>query len=89
MTLDKQTLRETIARYQAWNDEVFASQVLERQKQTPEKKWQAYQDLYDFAMEIKRTSSLWEQEKTMQEWLFYFQGIERFEEWRQQNGKTA
>jgi len=89
MALDKKAVRETIAQYQAWNEEVFASQVLEAGKKTPAEKWQEYQDLYDFAMQIKSGTSWWEQALTMEEWATYYDQIRRFEAWRQQRGKTA
>ena len=89
MAIDKKQLQEMLAHYQAWNESKFATQVLQRGQSTPEQKWQAYQDLYAFAMQIKSGASLWEQVSTMEEWAFYLDQIRRFEKWRKLHGKIA
>jgi hypothetical protein len=44
MALDKKILREAMAHHQAWNEEKLLSQDLQHRRQSPQRKWQAYQD---------------------------------------------
>ena len=89
MSLDKNLWREAIAHYQAWNDAVFADQVLHPSQKTPAEKWRIYQDLYAFGRKIKPQPSLWEQEQTAKTWAAYYESIQQFEQWRKEHGGTA
>ncbi len=87
--MDKQLLKETLARYQTWNADKFVSQVAQSAKMTPKERWLAYQDMYAFGMTIRPKTSVAEQLYTMREWKEYLARIRRFELWRQRRGKAA
>ncbi len=87
--MDKRLLRETLARYRAWNEDKFVSQVAQSEKMTPEERWMAYQDMYTFSVAIRPKTNIAEQLYTMHEWKEYLARIRRFESWRQRHGKTA
>ncbi|MBI5302749.1 MAG: hypothetical protein HY868_11470 [Chloroflexi bacterium] len=80
--MDQQVWRAALAYYQAWNEEKFVTQVLQRGRYTTDEKWQMYQDLYEQAMRIKSRSSLTELLHHAQELEEYYTQIQKFEKRR-------
>ena len=82
MPIDKALWREALAHYRAWNEDVFRDRVLRAGEQTPDEKWQAYQELMSFGLKIRPAPSIRQQRRTMGDWETYYARIRKFEEWR-------
>jgi hypothetical protein len=82
MTIDKALLREALAHYRVWNEDVFIDRVLRVGEQTPAEKWRAYKELMSFGLKIRPTPSTWQQRWTMEDWETYYGRIKKFEERR-------
>lgn len=88
MILDRTIWREAMAHYRAWNEAKFVEQVLTAGQKTPAERWREYHDLFAFGRRIKSEPSLWEQKQVADAWTTYYERIQRFEQWRQQRGRT-
>ena len=89
MSLDRTIWREALAQYRAWNEAKFVEQVLSAGQKTPAERWREYQELMSLCWKLKPEPSLWEQQRTAEEWEAYYASIRRFEEWRQGRGKET
>ena len=89
MTIDKALLREALAHYRVWNEDVFMDRVLRAGEQTPAEKWRAYQELMSFGLKIRPSPSIWQQRRTMEDWETCYGRIRRFEERRRLLAQTS
>jgi len=84
---EKQSYREGMARYRAWNDEKLLTRAYLSQRMTTKEKWSAFFDLYSFAVKINPRPSSFELERRMQERIEYLARRRRFEERRRARGQ--
>ncbi len=89
VSLEKLSLREARELYRAWNEDDLVHRVLTAGQKTPAEKWREYQELMRLCWKLKPEPSLWEQQRSLEEWEAYYEKIRRFEEWRDANEQRA
>lgn len=84
---DPTTLREALAHYRAWNEADFVHRVLSAGTKTQSEKWEEYRAMFAFARATKPELSPLSQIMANQEWVDYYEQLERFEAQRQLHGR--
>jgi len=79
MPTDKQTLREALAQYRAWNEADLMERLQNAGKRSPAKRWHDHQELVSFCWTVEPQASAREQQLRIEEWDAYYTSLRRFE----------
>ena len=82
MAIDKELYRKMLEAYREWNEFELVDRARNAGKLSPEKAWQQYVDLWEFAMNTSPRQSDLRLKLRLQEWEEYYAKIQKFEAWR-------
>jgi len=89
MGLHKKIGLQTLAHYQAWNEQKRLHESLTAGQKTPAQKWEEYKAFFAFARQIKPKPSDGEVKKRAEEWEECYRRVIEFEKRRRQRGRQA
>ena len=88
MKLDKELYRQAYQQYQRWNEAELVDRARNAGQLTPEKAWQQYLALFDFARESCPPPGEWQRKQRLADLACYHERVQTLEAWRRAHGKS-
>jgi len=89
MAIDKELYQKMLKAYREWNEFELVDHARNAGKLSPEKAWQQYVDLWEFAMNTAPRQNALRRKLRLQEWEDYYAKIQKFEAWRRTRAKKT
>ena len=83
--IDPKLYRQALEFYRQWNEAELKAQANNAQKATPLERWQQYQALWQFCMELAGPPSEIYLRQHLADWSDYYAKVQQFEAWKKQN----
>lgn len=87
--LNKELYRQVYASYRQWNHDELVDRARNAGSLSPERAWQQYVALVEFAWKLCPQPSQWQQAQKAADLARYYERVQKMEAWRRARGKTT